>query len=70
MKEVLSNISGRVISCSVKVGDEIAAGEDFLVVESMKMEIPIESESAGKVLELLVDVGDEVEEGQRLAILA
>ena len=70
MKEILSNISGRVIACNVKTGDEIAAGDEVLVVESMKMEIPVESEDSGRVVELFVGVGDEIEEGQRLAVLA
>lgn len=70
MKEILSNISGRVIACNVKAGDEIAAGDEVLMVESMKMEIPVESEESGRVVELFVGVGDEIEEGQRLAVLA
>ena len=70
MKEVLSSITGRVIACSAKVGDELSVGDTVLTVESMKMEIPVETEEAGKVVEWFVDVGDEIEEGQRLAIVA
>ncbi len=69
MNEIFSNISGRVISCDVSVGDSITAGDTVLLVESMKMEIPVESETSGKVVELLVGAGDEIEEGQRLAMV-
>ena len=70
MKEVLSNIAGNVMTCSVQVGDQIEVGDTVAVIESMKMEIPAESEESGKVVEVCVAVGDEVEEGQRLVILA
>ena len=69
MKEILSSISGRVIARQVKVGDDIAVGDELLTVESMKMEIPLESEESGKLIELLVQVDDEIEEGQRIAVL-
>lgn len=70
MKEILSSISGRVIACQVKEGDDIAVGDELLTVESMKMEIPFESEESGKLVELLVQVDDEIEEGQRIAVLS
>ncbi len=70
MKEILSNISGCVIACNTKIGDEIELGDIVLTIESMKMEIPVESDESGKVLELCVAVGDDVKEGQCLAILA
>ena len=69
MTEILSNISGRVISCNASVGDNIAAGDIVLMVESMKMEIPVESETSGKLVELLVAAGDEIEEGQCVAMV-
>lgn len=69
MKNVTSNVSGRLIVVLAAVGDQVAEGDELFKVESMKMEIPIETEYAGEVYELLVQEGDEVQEGQALAIL-
>lgn len=69
MKEVVSTVGGRVIACHVAVGDAVQEGTEIATVESMKMEIPVESEVEGKIIELLVSEGDEVEEGQRLAVV-
>lgn len=50
-------------------GEEITAGQDVLMIESMKMEIPIESQIDGKVSEVKVNIGDFVNEGDVLLIL-
>lgn len=64
MSAVNSPLTGRVIALSVNVGDAVDAGATLLVIESMKMEIPVEAETAGTVAEILVAAGDEIEEGQ------
>ena len=69
MKKVLSTISGRVVAVGVAAGDTVEAGDEVFRVESMKMEIPVESEESGRVVQVLVAKDDEVEEGQELAIL-
>jgi acetyl-CoA carboxylase biotin carboxyl carrier protein len=51
------------------VGTAIEAEDTVMVVESMKMEIPVISESAGTVVELKVAEGDAVEDGQVVAIV-
>jgi acetyl-CoA carboxylase biotin carboxyl carrier protein len=53
----------------VEEGARIQTGDEAFKVESMKMEIPVESEAAGRIAQILVAVGDEVEEGQDLAVL-
>ncbi len=63
---VASPMSGRLVSFSVKVGDDIAIGDELAIVEAMKMNTYVHSESGGKVLELLATPGDGVEEGQGL----
>lgn len=63
---VTSPMSGRLISFSVKVGDEISIGDELAIVEAMKMNTYVHAESGGKVLELLAVPGDGVEEGQSL----
>lgn len=64
MSTVSSPLSGRVIALSVQAGDAVQPGTPLLVVESMKMEIPVEAETSGVVARLLVAEGDEVTEGQ------
>ena len=51
------------------IGAAVPAEEPILIVESMKMEIPVQSEKAGTLAELLVGEGDAVAEGQVVAIL-
>jgi biotin carboxyl carrier protein len=55
-----------VFSVAVAVGESIAAGSTLVILESMKMEIPVLAEVAGTVVEVLVDVGDVVQEGDAL----
>ncbi|WP_203246132.1 acetyl-CoA carboxylase biotin carboxyl carrier protein subunit [Sporosarcina beigongshangi] len=62
MTQVIATMAGTVFTVNVAVGEEVAAGQVVLVLESMKMEIPIEAESAGKVTAINVQVGDFVNE--------
>ena len=67
--EVESEIAGNVWKVEVAVGDSVAVGDVLIIVESMKMEIPVESPAAGKVAEILVAPEDAVEEDQLLAVI-
>lgn len=58
-----------VHSVTVTAGESIDAGATLVVLESMKMEIPVLAETAGTVLEVLVAVGDVVQEGDALVSL-
>jgi acetyl-CoA carboxylase biotin carboxyl carrier protein len=69
MKNVMSNMAGSVFMIQVQVGDEVQAGQDVVVLESMKMEIPITSEVDGVVKEIRVNVGDFVNEGDVVLVL-
>jgi acetyl-CoA carboxylase biotin carboxyl carrier protein len=69
MKKVLSEVSGSVWKLEVAVGQSVQAGDTLLIVESMKMEIPVESPASGTVTELLVAEGDSVADGQWLVRL-
>ncbi|MFC7408259.1 MULTISPECIES: biotin/lipoyl-binding carrier protein [Hydrogenophaga] len=69
MKKILSEVSGSVWKLEVAVGQSVQAGDTLLIVESMKMEIPVESPSSGTVTELLVAEGDAVADGQWLVRL-
>ena len=67
---VESEVTGSVWKVEVAIGDAVAVGDVLLILESMKMEIPLETPVAGHVAELLVQVEDAVEEGQVLAVIA
>lgn len=67
---VEAQVTGRVIRIDAKVGDSVAVDDVLLVLESMKMEIPVESPDAGSVGEIRVAEGDSVEEGDVLVVLA
>lgn len=68
--KVKAEVAGRICLLFVEVGALIAAGDEIVVVEAMKMEIPQPSPSAGQVKSILVSIDDVVAEGQVLAIVA
>jgi acetyl-CoA carboxylase biotin carboxyl carrier protein len=53
----------------VAPGDEIDEGDTVVILESMKMEMPVEAEDAGVVKEVLVEEGQSVSEGDALVVL-
>lgn len=65
---ITAELAGRVISFS-EVGAAVNAGDDVILIESMKMEIPVASPARGKVKSVLVQIDDMVEEGQPLLVL-
>jgi acetyl-CoA carboxylase biotin carboxyl carrier protein len=67
--EVKSEITGTVWQVKSKPGDKVEAGDTLVVIESMKMEIPVITEDGGEVKEILVKEKDPVAEGQVVAIL-
>jgi acetyl-CoA carboxylase biotin carboxyl carrier protein len=68
--EVCAEMVANVVSIVVAAHDEVAAGDTLLVLESMKMEIPVLAESGGTVAEIRVTEGDVVQEGDVLVVLA
>jgi acetyl-CoA carboxylase biotin carboxyl carrier protein len=67
--EVEAQIAGNVWKVEKSVGDRIEVEEVILVIESMKMEIPVEAPCAGRILEIRVAEGDSIEEGAVLAVI-
>lgn len=65
-QEIRSNMAGVVLRLLVSPGDQVSNGQDVVMLESMKMEIPITSEVSGSVKEIKVNVGDFVNEGDLL----
>ncbi len=66
---VESEVTGNVWKVVVNIGDAVSVGDTLIILESMKMEIPLESPVAGRVVELLVSPQDVVDEGQVLVVV-
>lgn len=64
IQEIPAPMTGTVLEVLVSPGERVNAGQEVLVVESMKMEIPIESPAVGTVAEVLVAPQQRIEEGQ------
>jgi acetyl-CoA carboxylase biotin carboxyl carrier protein len=67
--EVEAHITGTVWKIECQVGETIAEGATVVVLESMKMEMPVEAEDAGVVKEILCEEGQAVNEGDTLVVL-
>ena len=69
MVQVAAHITGTVWKIEVKVGDAVSAEQTLVILESMKMEMPVEAPEAGKVSRIAVAEGQAVEEGDVLVEL-
>ena len=67
--EVRAHITGTVWKIEVAVGDQVEEEDAVVVLESMKMEMPVEAPFAGRVTAVLVEEGQAVEEGAPLVTL-
>ncbi len=67
--EIKSEITGTVWKLKVQPGDKLEGGDTLILIESMKMEIPVITEDGGTVTEILVKENDPVTEGQVVAVL-
>lgn len=68
-EEIQSEVTGTVWKIEMNVGDDIADGDIIMILESMKMEIPVEAPVSGALAELRVAEGEIVEEGAILAVI-
>ena len=69
MPDVEAHITGTVWKIEVAVGDKVDEGATVVILESMKMEMPVEAEDAGTVAEILCEEGQAVNEGDALVVL-
>ena len=67
---IKSEMAGTVLEVKVKVGDSIKSGQEIVILESMKMEVPVVSAFSGNVVEIKKQPGDFVNEGEVLIELA
>jgi acetyl-CoA carboxylase biotin carboxyl carrier protein len=69
LAEVEAHITGTVWKIEVEIGDSVAEGDTVVILESMKMEMPVEAEDPGTVKEIRVEEGQSVSEGDTLVVL-
>ena len=69
LPEVEAHITGTIWKIEVEVGDHVGEGDTVVILESMKMEMPVEAEDGGVVKAILVEEGQSVSEGDTLVVL-
>jgi acetyl-CoA carboxylase biotin carboxyl carrier protein len=69
MPDIEAHITGTVWKIECKIGDKVAEGDTVVILESMKMEMPVEAEDEGTVKEILCEEGQAVNEGDTLVVL-
>ncbi len=69
MAEVVSPMVGKIFKVEVKVGDKVAEGDEVVILEAMKMEMPVVSPVDGEVKAINVAVGDAVESDTVIAVI-
>ena len=70
MLDVRAELTATVWKVVAEVGAAVSAGDELLILESMKMEIPVTAPEGGTVAEMRVGEGDSVAEGDVLAVVA
>lgn len=69
MGEIVSPMAGKVLEVKVNVGDNVSSGDEVVILEAMKMELPVITEESGTVKEIKCKKGDTVESGDVLIVL-
>jgi acetyl-CoA carboxylase biotin carboxyl carrier protein len=69
MADIEAHITGNVWKIEVSIGDDVEDGDTVVILESMKMEIPVEAEDEGTVKEIRCEEGQAVSEGDVLVVL-
>ncbi|MEA2374531.1 MAG: acetyl-CoA carboxylase biotin carboxyl carrier protein [Thermoleophilaceae bacterium] len=69
MPDVEAHITGTVWKVECQVGQDVEEGDTLVILESMKMEMPVEAEDPGKVKEIKCEEGQSVSEGDTLVVL-
>jgi acetyl-CoA carboxylase biotin carboxyl carrier protein len=69
MAEITAHIAGTIFKIEKQAGEAVSEGDEVIILESMKMEIPLESPINGVIKEILVAKGDPVDENMVVAIV-
>jgi acetyl-CoA carboxylase biotin carboxyl carrier protein len=67
--EIKAPMPGKIASITVSIGSQVKEEDEVIIMDAMKMEIPLYAPGAGTIKEIKVKVGDSVNEGQLLAVL-
>ncbi len=70
MSEVCAEMTANVWKVLVAAGDTVADGDTLVILESMKMEIPVVAEDSGMITDLKVSEGDVIHEGDVIAVIS
>ena len=69
MPDVEAHITGTVWKVECEIGQEVEEGDTLVILESMKMEMPVEAEDPGTVKDIVCEEGQSVSEGDTLVVL-
>ncbi|MBW2102861.1 MAG: acetyl-CoA carboxylase biotin carboxyl carrier protein subunit [Deltaproteobacteria bacterium] len=69
MSEVIAPMGGKILDVKVKPGDVVNEGDEVVILEAMKMELPVVAEASGTVKEVRCSAGDAVEADAVLVVL-
>jgi acetyl-CoA carboxylase biotin carboxyl carrier protein len=69
VSEITAPMGGKIIDVKVKAGDEVNEGDEVIILEAMKMELPVVASEAGTVKEVKCNSGDAVEADAVLVVL-
>ncbi len=69
MSEIKAPMAGKIIDIKVNVGDEVSEGDEVVILEAMKMELPVVAEVSGTVKDIICKNGDAVEGDAVLVVL-
>ena len=69
MSDIIAPMGGKVIDVKVNVGDAVSEGDEVVILEAMKMELPVAAEASGTVKEVKCKKGDTVEAEGVLIVL-
>ena len=69
MSDITAPMGGKIIDVKVKVGDTVNEGDEVVILEAMKMELPVAADESGTVKEIKCNNGDAVETDAVLVVL-
>ena len=69
MSEIIAPMGGKVLEVKVNVGDTVNDGDEVIILEAMKMELPVVAEASGTVKEVKCKKGDAVEADSVMIVL-
>jgi acetyl-CoA carboxylase biotin carboxyl carrier protein len=69
LPDIEAHVTGTVWKIEVELGSTVEAGDTLVILESMKMEMPVEAEDSGVVTEIRCEEGQSVSEGETLVVL-